>query len=152
MFQAIPDCFADLMGFVYVISPIEGKVAKIGYCRDHLCSRLSTLQTGVWAELEMYAAVGIYGPLARTVEKVAHQLAPKRAKRLRGEWFEMEPGEALEVIVEAAEKAGATSRSVSQCWWHGVTRLVERSEIPEIDVEAEEAERRRVLRKKLGMD
>jgi len=152
MFEAIPEAFGHLDGFVYVICPPEGRPVKIGKTASCLKYRLSDLQMGNWTQISYGAAVGIYEASIDGVEKVAHQLAAKKFKRLRGEWFDASAEEALEVVLEAAERAGATVRSPDQAYSDGLFHAMAYSDECRKGEEQLHEERRAILRRKLGMD
>lgn len=87
--------------FVYVISSGKAPV-KIGYA-DTPTKRLAQLQTGNWQPLELSAVVPVLG--AGGVELRAHEIAS--TNRLHGEWFNLSPLHAVEIVIEAAECCGA---------------------------------------------
>jgi hypothetical protein len=88
-----------MSGFVYVIREANGpcKVGKTCVCPT---KRLSQMQTGnprkltlVWfLETEWSSAI----------ERTAHSYLSRGAKRVGGEWFEVEPETAREAIQQAA--------------------------------------------------
>lgn len=86
-------------GYVYVIG-CAGHPVKIGIAAD-VNNRLAGIQTGFPHPLRIYCAVEVSD--ARAVERACHnQLS---AKRLKGEWFDCEPEEAVEVVRAIARPA-----------------------------------------------
>lgn len=84
---------------VYVIG-CTGQPIKIGIARDPY-KRLADLQVGFPHKLQLYWSVVIAGTAAVTVERAAHKRLA--AKRLNGEWFDVDPDDAIEAIKVAAE-------------------------------------------------
>ena len=146
--KAMPELFADLAGFIYVIVP-EGVagVAKIGLTTGSVEWRMSTLGAGYWGKLRLHAVAAVHGTRIRTFERIAHQCAAKRGARLNGEWFALSGDEALMAIIAAGEKAGAELASVEQAWWRVIV-----NEIGSPQQHDDDDERRRIMRQKLGID
>ena len=150
LFPHLPECMVtpniipDLTGFVYVIKPDDFDVVKIG---SAMCvgTRLATLQIGSWVNLSAYAAAGVYHKRPIIVEREAHLIAERKFKRLRGEWFQAKPQEAVEVILEAADKVGAVVKSTAGGFRDSI---VEHKQT----IAALEQDRLAKLRRKLGMD
>ena len=109
LFPHLPDSYTvptinpELQGFVYVISPQDHDVVKIGHA-THVGPRLRELQVGCWSTLVAEAAVGVYNEMPVKLELHAHSLAEQKFKRLNGEWFDAKPHAALEVVLEAADQ------------------------------------------------
>jgi Meiotically up-regulated gene 113 len=82
--------------FVYVIQAGEDGPVKIGSAREPSW-RLNQLQCGSWQELHLRAVVPCQCSMAMELD--AHALANSR--RIRGEWFDLTPEEAVEYIVTA---------------------------------------------------
>ncbi len=104
-FLVKPDDFRqayDIPGYVYVIQWGEDGPVKIGQAIDPM-SRMGELQVANWMELRLAAVVPIFGALT-LVEKTSHRLAI--AHLLSGEWFDLEPLEAISYILAAAEICG----------------------------------------------
>lgn len=80
--------------FVYVIGAKDHPV-KIGFSKD-VSSRLATIQTGCPTALCVYAHFEVPAHLAQTVERHAHEFL--KAKRLKGEWFDVTGGEAQDAV------------------------------------------------------
>jgi hypothetical protein len=110
---------------VYVIAPDENGPSKIGFTTD-IGRRLVALQVGCWLPLQVHdirlsipkfeaqqtfnilqqAEVG-----ARMAESAAHVALTECDLRLTGEWFDVTPKEAMQVIDKAGQ--GAKYRVVS---------------------------------------
>ena len=87
-----------LARFIYVIGPQQG-LQKVGLATDPQ-SRLTTLQTASPFDLVMHAAVAVPFREAHSVERRAHQLLAR--SRVRNEWFETSPAEAMAAIHSAS--------------------------------------------------
>lgn len=96
--------YRKVPGFVYVIQWGKEGPVKIGQAVDPN-SRLRDLQTANWNRLFLAAAVPIIGDLT-PVEKLAHRLAVEHM--LIGEWFDLDPIDAVEYILDAAYQCGQT--------------------------------------------
>jgi len=70
--------------FVYVIKPVGHDCVKVGSA-EIVSLRMSELQCGAWAPLEVAAAVGVLSGKALVLERAAHKRL--LANRLTGEWF-----------------------------------------------------------------
>lgn len=134
------------LGYVYVIGFEEAGVVKIGSALAPTM-RLTELQCGNPFVLHLRAAVSIYVGSPVLVEQAAHRLADDF--RIRAEWFELETDEALAVVIKAARnlkaKFGAYVHAHEQSLIEGRVKNA-------IQEDAQEAERRRILRQKLGID
>jgi hypothetical protein len=132
------------VGYVYAISPIGHSPCKIG-CAQNINVRLSELQCGAWALLVCEGALAVMSGSAVVLEQAAHKIAARESKRITGEWFEIEPINAIASAILAARILGFSVASPSQLFatleGERVTQRV-----------SEESERRRSLRIKLGMD
>jgi hypothetical protein len=92
---------------VYIMGRAEGEMligpVKIGFTRS-LASRLKTVQTGMPYKLELIAAVMMpTRDLARGLERGLHELL--RAHAMHGEWFDIDPVEAVGVLAQATKLA-----------------------------------------------
>lgn len=135
----------DLPTSVYVIQSGEGGPVKIGTSTDvQFC--LNELQTANWLDLRLS---GIVFPQrnAITLEKRAHKIAG--AYRIRGEWFDLEPVDAVACILVAASQLALPTTNLqtasevlaAQAHQDGVLRM-----------RASKERHRRELRMRLGMD
>jgi hypothetical protein len=131
-------------GYVYVIGFEEPGIIKIG-AATCLSMRLSALQVGCPFELKLRAAISVYDASPFVVEFAAHKIAKENGSHIRGEWFNLEVDEALQIILDAAR-----SKRVRYGSWHGARMAEEESHKARL-ADADE-ERRRILRVKLGMD
>lgn len=105
----IPDRFMTVHGdatIVYVVGP-EGKDhAKIGITKD-MFGRLSGNQTGCWDRLKAHYCLCVYDDDAYTIEQSSLALAALRGIEIRGEWVGVPAEKAFELVLDAAEIAGA---------------------------------------------
>ena len=85
-------------GFVYVIGPEKG-LQKIGLATDPH-ARLAALRTASPFELHVHAAIPVPFRQAHAVEQRAHKLLA--GCRVRNEWFETTPADAVAAIQVAA--------------------------------------------------
>ncbi len=91
---------------VYVICPQAKWPIKIGIS-DNAAKRLTQLQTGHWSRLKVAAYwVCESAAKARQIESIAHSALEKKNKRLLGEWFDIRPDKAAELVEFEAEIAG----------------------------------------------
>lgn len=130
------------LGYVYVIGFARNDIVKIG---SATCpqSRLLSLQCGNPFELRVLGLVCVYEGSAFEIEHAAHKVASSR--RIRGEWFAMEPHEAVEAIIKAARNMKAKFGAYS----------VERRRIDaeyDAEISNREDQRRANMRRKLGID
>lgn len=127
------------LGYVYIVGFSEPGIVKIGSTK-HMPLRLNELQCGNPFVLDLKAAVSIYDGNPILVEFAAHKLA--NDYQIRGEWFELEIDDALKIVLKAARnvkaKFGAQALAADDAM---VCKAADH-----------EAERRRILRQKLGMD
>lgn len=137
-------CDQTSMGYVYVVGFDEPGVVKIG-SGTCLSMRLASLQTGCPFELYLRAAVSIYDASPFVVEYAAHQIAKSLGTHIRGEWFNLEVDEAIQVVLDAAR-----SKRVKYGSWHNARKNADEDNA-KLVADAE-SERRRILRVKLGMD
>lgn len=135
------------LGYVYVIGFEESGVVKIGSASS-VAARLRELQCGNPFELRCLGAVSIYEGNPVHVEMAAHRLAAEQ--RIRGEWFLLEAEDAIRTILKAARNLKARFGAAIEAF-EDVEAMHAASLAPSAH-EAAEAERRRVLRVKLGME
>lgn len=95
--------------FVYVIQWGDDGPVKIG-CAAEPSLRLLDLQCGNWRELHLRAAVPCRDPIY--FERLSHALAAKH--NIRGEWFDMNPIEAVEVVITALALRGEEPLSLKE--------------------------------------
>lgn len=144
IFPDMQDMFPGLTGFVYAIRADGFGVSKIGFATN-LPDRLMHLQSGSWVPLSFGAVFCLYGAEPSIIEKIAHQIAAKRAKRLKGEWFALKPEDAAEVIFDAVDLNESVARSYAECWRFSIQSAAQNDD-------CDEDRRRRQLRRKLGID
>lgn len=91
---------------LYVIAPLDGWPCKIGISTNPL-KRINALQTSVWKQLEVKWC-GFVGTtnIARSLERRCHEALTEQAKWLHGEWFDLRPDKAIELIGFEAALAG----------------------------------------------
>lgn len=83
-----------VVSYVYAIGAV-GHPIKIGYA-DHPRSRLKDLQVGNPSELRIYVERQVAVEHVRAVERECHLRLDTH--RLRGEWFDITPERAAEII------------------------------------------------------
>ena len=87
--------------FLYVIQSGDTGPVKIGYAQSP-SQRLDSLQIGSPVELNLRAVVAVPGP--GRLERLTHEMAS--FCHVRGEWFDLSPMEALEMVIKAANENG----------------------------------------------
>jgi len=87
---------------VYVIGTDDPNISKIGVAGDP-SKRFKSLQTANAKKLRISGLLWSYFS-ARQIEYLALKNAGKAGKRIRGEWVEMSPDEAMLLVAEAAEE------------------------------------------------
>lgn len=90
-----------LSRFVYVIGPQQG-LQKVGLATDPQ-TRLAALQTASPFDLHIHVAVQVPFSEAHTIERQARRLLAR--SRVRSEWFQTSPGEAIAAVHSAAGPA-----------------------------------------------
>lgn len=86
---------------VYVIA-VEGRaITKIGISADPI-KRLRDLNNSHYRKLRLHGVVFCPTRKSGSIEQEALLRATLRKKRLKGEWTELEPDEALQVVLESA--------------------------------------------------
>lgn len=91
----------SFIGFVYIIQAGDDGPVKIGSAQAPSFRR-GELQVGNWQELHLRAVI----PAMQSgyIESMAQVLAG--ARHIRGEWFDLEPIEAVKFVLTAAITAG----------------------------------------------
>ena len=132
--------------FIYVIQCGECGPVKIGIAGNPLW-RLGGLQTGSWEELHIRALVGVIDGDSGAIERRAHGMASR--KRIRGEWFSLEPLDAVACVLKAAHDLGhlVTNLSDAAALWEEAKAAQRRKDSDEYD-----AQRLAALRCKLGIE
>ncbi len=91
---------------VYVICPDNDWPCKVGVS-VYAVKRLMQLQTSVWRPLKLGACFWFETVAdARKVERKVHQMLSDDNKWLHGEWFDMRPKEAADMVQFAALTEG----------------------------------------------
>jgi hypothetical protein len=102
-----------LARFIYVIGPQQG-LQKVGLATDPQL-RLAALRTASPFDLQIHVAVQVPFAEAHTIERRAHRLLAR--SRVRSEWFQTSPGEAIAAVHLAAApslaRAGHQRREVA---------------------------------------
>jgi hypothetical protein len=137
-------CDPDSVGYVYVVGFDEPNIVKIGSATCPT-SRLSELQVGNPFELQLKALVSIYEGNPTSVEFAAHRLAAEF--RIRGEWFELDAGDAVLCILKAARMRKAKFGPYAFAFDQHASQEAHARRIEKM-----EQERLRALRVKLGID
>jgi hypothetical protein len=86
---------------VYVIGVVDKPISKIGISYDPV-GRLQGLQNSHYEELYLHAVVFCPTRKSGSIEQASLQSALESEKRLRGEWVDMPPEEALKLVLETA--------------------------------------------------
>lgn len=93
---------------VYVIAPLDGWPCKIGISTSAY-KRLVQLQTSVWKQLEVKWCGWLPSVKdARSLEKRCHTTLTDTGKWLHGEWFDLRPDKAIELVEFEAALAGVS--------------------------------------------
>lgn len=108
---------------VYVIGVSGLPVSKIGISVSPL-KRVRQLQVNHWADLTIHAVLWTKAEFANQVEKLALQAASEMGVRLRGEWVNMEPSEAAELVCKAGRYCDANAVDGQQ-WVKNISGRVE---------------------------
>ena len=128
--------------YLYVIQCGTCGPIKLGFAGNPVW-RLGDLQCGSWEELHLRAVVAVLDGDHAAIERMAHSLAS--AKRIRGEWFSLEPLDAVACVMRAAHELGHLIGTIDDA-------RQQRKEIMLAELDASERERVRILRQKLGID
>jgi hypothetical protein len=133
-----PNC----RGYVYVIGSAGSPFVKIG---SAACPgiRMTELQCGNPNVLELMAAVGIYNLRPVLVEMATHRLV--KDNNIRGEWFSLTKNQAITAVIKAARNLKAKFGP------HVAAFNAAESDYREGRAK-DEAERRRIMCRKLGVD
>lgn len=94
------------LSYVYLIGPESASPLKVGIAAN-IDKRLCSLQIGNWQPLKVHHTVSVTATQAAAVERHMHR--EFKAKRLRGEWFDI-PLEDAKVALEEIAEAYALSR------------------------------------------
>lgn len=128
--------------YIYVIQAGGRGPVKLGYGNNPIW-RLIQLQIGSWEELHLRGAVAVIDGDHKALEVAVHKAA--KPKWIRGEWFSLEPLDAIGCILKAAHDIG--------CFVGTTLDARERTRERLLDELGESAERRRLeLCRKLGID
>jgi len=96
---------------IYCVSPDNRWPTKVGVSQNP-SKRLISLQTSCWKRLDIaeyrYSETAL---VAREVEKKAHSHLKEDGKLLEGEWFDIRPEKAIEIVEFAAVSLGVVLRS-----------------------------------------
>lgn len=92
---------AYFASFVYVIQADENGPVKIG-CASRPTWRLNELQVANWQPLFLRASIPVDN--CQMFEEMAHCIAA--SKNIRGEWFDLKPVEAVEIILTGITMKG----------------------------------------------
>lgn len=98
---------------IYVVAPDNNWPSKIGISQNPV-NRLVALQTSSWRKL----AIQKYGyaesfAAARQVEQKAHSILAEDGKAMIGEWFDIRPEQAFEIVEFAAQLEGVEIRTTA---------------------------------------
>lgn len=89
-------------GACYVMGiPGEDK-CKIGYSRNPSGRRLQ-IEGGLWGKVEIFGLFWSYGQIANGIEQSALREARKQKIRLKGEWVNVPPEEAAQLILSSCD-------------------------------------------------
>lgn len=95
---------------LYCVSPDNRWPTKIGISQNPT-KRIIALQNACWRRLDIAAyRYAVDFAAAREVEKRAHEILKEEGKLLSGEWFDIRPDKALDVIEYAAMGIGVELR------------------------------------------
>lgn len=111
-----PQAYLDF-GATYVIGLAGEKRCKIGYSNNP-SRRIAQLQTALWDDVVCFGL--FWGPaiIAQGIECQALRLAKAHDLRLRGEWVNLPPDEAVGLVMTAMDKTEAfcDSRTFMEHW------------------------------------
>lgn len=96
---------------IYVISPDNRWPSKIGISQNP-AKRVIELQVACWRKLDIaeYCFAADMAA-ARLVEQKSHEILIESDRLMQGEWFDMRPDKAMDVIKFAALKVGVELRT-----------------------------------------
>lgn len=96
---------------IYAVSPDNRWPTKIGISTIP-SQRVAALQTACWRRLDIAAYVYCDSVKdARAVEQKTHKILSDDAKIMNGEWFDIKPDKAMEVVSFAAATLGIEIRN-----------------------------------------
>lgn len=111
---------------IYAISPDNGWPTKIGISQNPV-KRLINLQGACWKRLDIarYCYAEDF-TAARAVEKKVHETLKSDGLLLHGEWFDIRPEKALEIIEFCALSLGVVVRKdvPDQTTWEAMNRFL----------------------------
>lgn len=91
---------------VYILGSLDIGAVKIGIAKDVL-KRLDGLQTGFPRPITLFSVRYTTRNLARKIEKGCHDKLKEFGFHLNGEWFEVEPEDAVELVEKIARDVEA---------------------------------------------
>ena len=92
-------------GVVYIATPKSGEVSKVGKAVNP-ASRLNSLQTGHWEELDFHALFWCVKGGVEALERATLHALEGAGMRIRGEWFNCAPEFAAMAVAVAAKELG----------------------------------------------
>jgi hypothetical protein len=101
------------LGFacVYAVGPIGGRPLRISWAKQ-LKEKLAELQPGCWKQLQVHEAVWTAGDmLAVRLLNEATALLDKAKRRLTGDWFDVTPEYAQQILRFATDKSAVPTFS-----------------------------------------
>lgn len=95
---------------VYVVAPIDGWPCKIGISTNPM-KRVSALQTASWKQLEVAWCCFVESVnVAKALERRSHDALTQQSLWLHGEWFDLRPDKAKELVAFEAALAGVETQ------------------------------------------
>lgn len=91
----------ECYGSLYVIGPTSGYPMKIGIT-DRIKHRLSSIQSGSWQEIKLFALLWGPGPAAFLTEQRVLADAKRTGIHERGEWIATTPTSLIDMVIDAA--------------------------------------------------
>lgn len=122
-FYDMPNCS------LYIVTPDNKWPCKIGIS-VHPEKRIRSLQTSVWRPLSVahcFACAGVKE--AKSLERKVHETLTDMSRWLHGEWFDMRPEEAADIVRFSASLIGVecTDKIEDEWVFQDVKRYVEES-------------------------
>jgi hypothetical protein len=145
LIKSTKGCQWRVRSYVYVIQWGEEGPVKIGIAVDPVL-RFNELQGANWAVLHLTAVIPVFGS-ALALEQASHKIAAEY--RIRGEWFDLAPIEAVSAVLAAAKQIGADVLPLAEA---EIRAKDEASRSIQLALKAEEREHRRQMRVRLGME
>lgn len=105
---------------VYVVGSTKVGAIKIGIASD-VMSRLSQIQTGFPFRLAVYGALFTQRRVAAQIERAAHDKLKEFGFHLNGEWFDVDPDDAIRLVKKVAGDIGAATLTTGQ--YHSMVAL-----------------------------